>query len=102
MDPALPAEQRAHLALQAMTLDEKLQLVHGTGWGVLRNGDPIAPGHNGGAGFVPGFPRLHIPDINLADSAVGISHGGAGEPFSRLGIPALAVERQSRTSSSAM
>lgn len=72
MNPKLPAEQRAHLALQAMTLEEKLQLVHGTGWGVLRDGDPIAPRHNGGAGFVPGIPRLHIPDINLADSAVGV------------------------------
>src|ERR1035437_7121594 len=47
MDPGLPAEQRAHFALQAITLDGKLQLVHGTGWGVLRDGDPIAPGHNG-------------------------------------------------------
>ncbi|GAC1417978.1 MAG: glycoside hydrolase family 3 C-terminal domain-containing protein [Acidobacteriaceae bacterium] len=71
MDPALPPEQRAHLAVQAMTLDEKIQLVHGSGWGVLRAGAPVLPGHNGGAGFVPGIPRLHIPDINLADSAVG-------------------------------
>jgi beta-glucosidase len=69
---ALPPEQRASLALAAMTLDEKLQLVHGTGWGVLREGAPVAERHNGGAGFVPGIPRLGIPDINLADSAVGI------------------------------
>jgi beta-glucosidase len=69
---ALPPEQRARLALAAMTLDEKLQLVHGTGWGVLREGAPVAERHNGGAGFVPGIPRLGIPDINLADSAVGI------------------------------
>jgi beta-glucosidase len=55
-----------------MTLDEKIQLVHGSGWGVLREGAPVAPRHNGGAGFVPGIPRLHIPDINLADSAVGV------------------------------
>src|ERR1019366_2837735 len=33
---------------------------------------PVAPGHNGGAGFVPGIPRLRLPDINLADSAVGV------------------------------
>jgi beta-glucosidase len=46
--------------------------VHGTGWGVLREGAPVAERHNGGAGFVPGIPRLGIPDINLADSAVGI------------------------------
>ena len=32
----------------------------------------MAERHNGGAGFVPGIPRLGIPDINLADSAVGV------------------------------
>jgi beta-glucosidase len=69
---ALPPEERARLVLAAMTLDEKLQLVHGTGWGVLRTGAPVAERHNGGAGFVPGIPRLGIPDINLADSAVGV------------------------------
>jgi beta-glucosidase len=72
MDPALAPERRAELAVGAMTLDEKLQMVHGSGWGVLKAGAPVAPNHNGGAGFVPGVPRLHIPDINLADSAVGI------------------------------
>jgi beta-glucosidase len=30
------------------------------------------PGDNGGAGFVAGIPRLGLPDINLADSAVGV------------------------------
>jgi len=69
---ALPPEERARLVLAAMTLDEKLQMVHGTGWGVLRPGAPVAERHNGGAGFVPGIPRLGIPDINLADSAVGV------------------------------
>ncbi len=72
LDPRLPAAERVHLVLQQMTLDEKIQLVHGSGWGVLREGAPVAPRHNGGAGFVPGIPRLHIPDINLADSAVGV------------------------------
>jgi beta-glucosidase len=72
MNPALDPDTRADLMIHEMTLDEKIQLVHGDGWGVLRKGSPVAPGHNGGAGFVPGIPRLHLPDINLADSAVGI------------------------------
>ncbi|SNS42206.1 beta-glucosidase [Granulicella rosea] len=71
MNTALPPEQRAHLAVQAMVLEEKPQLVHGTGCGVLKAGAEVAPRHNGDAGFVTGIPRLHIPDINLADSAVG-------------------------------
>jgi beta-glucosidase len=72
MDPSLDPDTRADLMIHEMTLDEKIQLVHGDGWGVLRKGSFVAPTHNGGAGFVPGIPRLHLPDINLADSAVGI------------------------------
>jgi beta-glucosidase len=72
MNTALDPDTRADLMIHEMTLDEKIQLVHGAGWGVLRAGSPVAPGHNGGAGFVPGIPRLHLPDINLADSAVGV------------------------------
>ena len=72
MNRSLDADQRADLLVAAMTQDEKIRLVHGSGWGVLRDGDPILPGHNLGAGFVPGVPRLHLPDINLADSAVGV------------------------------
>ena len=72
MDKSLDADKRADLMIHEMTLDEKIQLVHGAGWGVLRAGAPVATGHNGGAGFVPGIPRLHLPDINLADSAVGV------------------------------
>ena len=72
MNPSLDPDTRADLMIHEMTLDEKIQLVHGDGWGVLRKDAPVAPSHNGGAGFVPGIPRLHLPDINLADSAVGI------------------------------
>jgi beta-glucosidase len=72
MDRTLDADRRADLMIHEMTLDEKIQLVHGDGWGVLRKGAAVAPNHNLGAGFVVGIPRLGLPDINLADSAVGI------------------------------
>ena len=72
MDSSLDPDTRADLMIHEMTLDEKIQLVHGDGWGVLQKGANVAPGHNGGAGFVPGIPRLGLPDINLADSAVGV------------------------------
>jgi beta-glucosidase len=71
-DKSLSPDQRADLVQKEMTLDEKIQLVHGTGWGALRPGDPILPGANWGASFVPGIPRLGIPDINQQDSAVGV------------------------------
>jgi beta-glucosidase len=72
MNTSLDADARADLMVHAMTLDEKIQLVHGSGWGVLRPGAVVPAGNIGGAGFVPGIPRLGLPDINLADSAVGI------------------------------
>jgi beta-glucosidase len=72
MDKSLSPDQRADLVLHQMTLDEKIQLVHGTGWGVLRDGAPVPLRSNFGAGYIPGIDRLGIPDINLADSAVGI------------------------------
>jgi beta-glucosidase len=71
-DASLPPDRRADLVIAQMTQDEKLQLVHGIGWGVLRDGAPVPREDNGGAGFVPGIRRLGIPDINMADSAVGI------------------------------
>lgn len=84
MDPALSPDQRADLVLQQMTLEEKIQLVHGTGWGVLIPPAPVPPRSNFGAGYVPGIDRLGIPDINLADSAVGVRLGALQSRYSTL------------------
>jgi beta-glucosidase len=72
MNKALSPDERADMVIGQMTLDEKIQMVHGAGWGVLRAGAPIPARSNFGAGFMAGIDRLGIPDINLADSAVGI------------------------------
>jgi beta-glucosidase len=72
MNKSLSPDERANLVLGQMTLDEKIQMVHGAGWGVLRAGAPLPARSNFGAGFMPGIDRLSIPDINLADSAVGV------------------------------
>jgi beta-glucosidase len=72
MNQIVSPDERADMVLRAMTLDEKIQLVHGDGWGVLRKGSFVDPRSNLGAGFTHGIDRLGIPDINLADSAVGI------------------------------
>lgn len=69
---SLSPDMRADMVQKQMTLDEKIQLVHGMGWGALRPGAPIPPGDNWGASFVPGIPRLEIPAINMQDSAVGV------------------------------
>src|ERR1035441_10264221 len=68
-DKTLSPDRRADPGIEGMTLDEKIQLVHGgSGGGGAAQQQSRS---NGGAGFVPGIPRLGIPDINMADSAVG-------------------------------
>ena len=67
MDKKLTPDQRADLVMEQMTLDEKMLLVHGTG-GFALSGNRS----NGGAGGVEGIPRLGLPDLQLADSAVGV------------------------------
>ncbi len=84
MDRSLSPDQRADLVLQQMTLDDKIQLVHGTGWGVLREGDPVPVRSNLGAGYVPGIDRLGIPDLNLADSATGVRLGALQSRYATL------------------
>jgi beta-glucosidase len=50
-----------------MTLDEKISLVHGAG-----GFQAAGARSNGGAGMIAGIPRLGLPDVQLADSAVGV------------------------------
>jgi beta-glucosidase len=71
-DRALSPDQRADMVQKELSLDEKIQLVHGIGWGVLMAGQPVPADDNGGAGFVTGIDRLGIPPINQQDSAVGV------------------------------
>jgi beta-glucosidase len=83
MDKSLPPDRRADLVLEQMTLDEKIQLVHGAG--MTNFGPPPDPSivrSNGGAGFVPGIPRLGLPDLNMADSAVGVTQGAKRSRYS--------------------
>ena len=72
MDASLSPDARADLVIKELTLDEKIQLVHGIGWGPLKAGQPVPPDNNGGAGEILGIPRLGIPSVQQADSAVGI------------------------------
>ena len=72
MNAKLSPDERADMVIREMTQAEKIQLVHGIGWGPLRPNTTIPAGNNGGAGEVLGIPRLGIPDLNQADSAVGV------------------------------
>lgn len=72
MNPSLSPDERANMVLQQLTLDEKIELLHGNGmpgWGKPR---PNAYLGNGGAGFVLAIPRLGIPYIQMSDAAYGV------------------------------
>jgi beta-glucosidase len=74
-DKSLSPDERADQLLSQMTLDEKIQLVHGAGIAGFGPTDPSLVRSNGGGGFVPGIPRLGLPDLNMDDSSVGVGGG---------------------------
>ncbi|HKI11345.1 MAG TPA: glycoside hydrolase family 3 C-terminal domain-containing protein [Candidatus Acidoferrum sp.] len=67
--PPTDPDQRADLLLAQMTLDEKLQLVHGN----LTIQNLVGP--RGAGLWVLGIPRLGIPDLLLADGPTGAGDG---------------------------
>ena len=82
MNASLSPDERADLVLKEMTLDEKIELVHGNGmpgWGPPR---PNAHLGNGGAGFVLGVARLGIPIIQMSDAAYGVRSSGENGRYS--------------------
>jgi beta-glucosidase len=74
-DSSLPALERAQMALDEMTEQEKLSLVHG-GLGAPWGHEPKPDGAIGSAGYVPGIPRLGIPPLQETDAELGIANPG--------------------------
>ncbi|HWU40212.1 MAG TPA: glycoside hydrolase family 3 N-terminal domain-containing protein, partial [Candidatus Acidoferrum sp.] len=96
MDKNLSPDQRADLVIEQMTLDEKISLLHGTGFGFPRPGRPAPPPTRslGGAGFIPGIERLGIPDLQMADAAVGVARGARHSRYSTA-LPSATAEAAS-------
>jgi beta-glucosidase len=70
LDKSLSPDKRADLVIHEMSLDEKITLVHGVE-------GPLAKEHSlGGAGYVPGVPRLGIPDLQMTDGRSGVANIG--------------------------
>ena len=86
MDKSLPPDQRADLVVKEMTLDEKISLAHGAG-----SFQAAGAVSNGGAGVIPGIPRLGLPPIQLADSAVGVRDAAARGRYATL-LPSAIAE----------
>ena len=75
MDKSLSPDKRADLLIEQMTLDEKISLLHGMGFRFGPPGSQPPTRSLGGAGFIPGVPRLGIPDLQLSDAAAGVARG---------------------------
>jgi beta-glucosidase len=72
MNTQLSLDQRADLVLKEMTLDEKIQLMHGQGMPGWKRPMPRTYLGNQGAGFILGIPRLGIPQVEMSDAAYGV------------------------------
>jgi beta-glucosidase len=86
MNISLSPDARADLIQAQMTRDEEFTLVDGylgldyrPGWHepVPQWMKPLLPG---GAGFVPGVPRLGIPALTESDASLGVANGGHMRP----------------------
>ncbi|MER7174769.1 beta-glucosidase family protein [Streptomyces mesophilus] len=74
--PGRTAGPRVEALIGRLTLDEKISLLHGAD-------DPRALGQ---AGYIPGVPRLGIPELRLADGPAGVR---VKEPATALPAPVL-------------
>lgn len=88
LDPSRAPDERAKLALAELTFDEKIQFLHGSGF------LEVPRTSNGGAGYTPGIKRLGIPDLNMADSTVGVTRSGSRGRYSTL-MPSTIAEAAS-------
>src|SRR5579883_2694218 len=83
MNKGLSPEERADLVLKQMTLDEKIDLLHGNGMAHTENWQmPLTHLSNGGAGYVVGVPRLGIPPLYIFDAAYGVRSSGENGRYS--------------------
>jgi beta-glucosidase len=83
MDTSLSPDARAELVLKEMTLDEKIQLLHGNGMAHAGNWQmPLTAQSNGGAGYIAPIERLGIPGINMSDAAYGVRSSGENGRYS--------------------
>jgi beta-glucosidase len=70
MNPDLAPEQRARLLVSAMTLDRKIEQLHGQPGPI-----PEVPSCGNGGRHIPGIPELAIPTFRITNGPVGIAAG---------------------------
>ncbi len=83
MNKSLSPDERAAMVVKAMTLDEKITLLHGNGmahtpfWQM-----PLTAKSNGGAGYIAPIERLGIPGVDMSDAAYGVRSSGENGRYS--------------------
>jgi beta-glucosidase len=83
MNSSLSPDERADLVLKQMTLDEKIDLLHGNGMPHTPNWQmPLTKDANGGAGYIVPIPRLGLPAVNMSDAAYGVRSSGENGRYS--------------------
>jgi beta-glucosidase len=88
LNPSRAPDERAKLAVEQMTLDEKLTLVFGYFASDWQGKKPPAGVRYGSAGYVPGIPRLGIAPQFQTDAGVGVAtQGGAAVKRERTALP---------------
>jgi beta-glucosidase len=86
-DRSLSSDARAALLVAELTLDEKIQLVHGVsvcGFAI----PPAVEAGLGGDGFTPGIPRLGIPALNYVGGGAGVTNCGRRSDGQATALPA--------------
>ena len=89
LDRSLSADKRAELAVKAMTREEKLRWVFGYfGTSFAPKGTTPPKGAIPfSAGFVPGNPRLGLPDLLETDAGLGVATQSTPTPRERTALP---------------
>ncbi|MEO7494258.1 MAG: glycoside hydrolase family 3 C-terminal domain-containing protein [Massilia sp.] len=87
LDRSLPADQRASLALKAMTQEEKLVWVFGyfgSDMGPKKMNPAALPAS---AGYIAGVPRLGLPALFETDAGIGVASQNTPNPRERTALP---------------
>jgi len=74
MNPKLSPDARADLVLKELTFDEQIGLLHGHFPTLMGTKKPAHVQQS--AGWVPGVPRLGVPDLTESDASLGVANAG--------------------------
>ena len=92
MNKSLSPDVRADLLIKAMTLDQKIQLLHESTAVYKRGGWEYVPGALGGDGYVPGIAPLGMPDLQLVGAGLGVTNSGRGLKGRSTALPSSLAE----------